>query len=149
MRSQSHGYGKHSSSRHNVIQRWAKRAVFYFTKGFVAHPGSYLRDPWNCLDFLIVCLAIVNFVPGVSNISVIRALRLLRPLRTINTLPGVKAVLNGLWGSLVDIIQAYFIITFIIVLFAGVGVQIWPGVLRQRCFDPVLELPANDTTYVL
>jgi voltage-dependent calcium channel L type alpha-1D len=28
--------------------------------GFVAHPGSYLRNGWNLLDFTIVVIGYVN-----------------------------------------------------------------------------------------
>jgi ABC-type multidrug transport system fused ATPase/permease subunit len=63
----------------------AFKNVPYF-QGFIMHAGAYLRDPWNWLDFIIVILAYVNFLPGMSNFTSLRALRLLRPLRTIRTL---------------------------------------------------------------
>ncbi len=56
------------------------------------HKGAYLRDPWNWLDFAIVILAYVNFLPGLANLTALRTLRLLRPLRTINSLKGMKMV---------------------------------------------------------
>lgn len=30
--------------------------------GFVVNKGSYLRDPWNILDFIIVTLAYVQII---------------------------------------------------------------------------------------
>lgn len=31
--------------------------------GFVFHKNSYLRDGWNVLDFIVVIISILNFLP--------------------------------------------------------------------------------------
>ena len=72
--------------------------------GFICSKGSYLRDPWNILDFVIVTLAYVQIIlqPDASSLESLkiikkhddskgssvslgglRAFRVLRPLRTI------------------------------------------------------------------
>ena len=55
-----------------------------FSMGFVLNKKSYLRDPWNFLDFIIV---ITSLLPYVINLKVslkpLRVFRVLRPLRTI------------------------------------------------------------------
>jgi hypothetical protein len=33
--------------------------------GFIVHENSYLRDPWNWLDFFVVVLGLINVLPGV------------------------------------------------------------------------------------
>ena len=40
----------------------AECALKVIALGFVLHKGSYLRDGWNILDFLIVCLSILNII---------------------------------------------------------------------------------------
>ena len=52
--------------------------------GFIATPTSYMKDPWNILDFVIVISAIAGFLmpPGV-NISAVKSLRILRILRPL------------------------------------------------------------------
>ena len=49
--------------------------------GFFMGPGSYLRDYWNMLDFFVVVLGLLGYLPGVANFSGIRTVRVLRPLR--------------------------------------------------------------------
>ena len=34
--------------------------IFYSAYGFILQPNSYLRDNYNKLDFLIVCLSIID-----------------------------------------------------------------------------------------
>lgn len=40
--------------------------------GIVYRRGSYLRDGFNVLDFVVVTLAYINFVPGVGNYTAVR-----------------------------------------------------------------------------
>ena len=61
--------------------------------GFVFHKHSYLREPWNVLDFFIVCVSIVGFLPiegGADSLKALRTFRILRPLRSVNKLPAMK-----------------------------------------------------------
>jgi Ion transport protein len=58
-------------------------------KGFLFHRNAYLRDPWNWLDFFVVCISLLNFLPGIDSggLKALRTFRILRPLRTINRFP--------------------------------------------------------------
>ena len=48
--------------------------------GFLMHKGSYLRDAWCQLDFVVVTLAWLPILfPSFGNYSVLRAFRALRP----------------------------------------------------------------------
>lgn len=60
--------------------------------GFVVHKNSYLRDPWNYLDFFVVLVSLVNYIPNVNSggLKALRTFRILRPLRTINAVPAIK-----------------------------------------------------------
>ena len=69
----------------------AECAVKLISMGFWSHKNSYLRDNWNCLDFLIVLTSIVGLVDiGDLNMSAIRTFRVLRPLKTLSALPGLQ-----------------------------------------------------------
>jgi hypothetical protein len=37
--------------------------------GFVLKKGSYLRDGFNVMDFIVVMLGFVNYIPGVGNFT--------------------------------------------------------------------------------
>lgn len=54
--------------------------------GFVMEAHSYLRDPWNILDFTVVILGWFSITAEQLNVSAIRVIRILRPLRTLNSL---------------------------------------------------------------
>jgi hypothetical protein len=43
--------------------------------------NAYLRDRWNQVDCIIVCVGYIGFLPGMQgNYSVVRLVRLLRPV---------------------------------------------------------------------
>ena len=54
---------------------------------------SYLKDPWNLLDFIIVLVSLVSIVVTSLNLEVLkifRVLRVLRPLRMLKRNFGLK-----------------------------------------------------------
>ena len=56
-----------------------------FSHGFVFNKGSYLRSPWNILDFICVVTGYIGMIGGGdTSLAGIRAFRVLRPLRTVN-----------------------------------------------------------------
>ena len=67
--------------------------VKVFAMGFVWSKKSYLREAWNCLDFFIVSISIVGFLPiegGADSLKALRTFRILRPLRSVNKLPTMR-----------------------------------------------------------
>jgi voltage-dependent calcium channel L type alpha-1D len=56
-------------------------------------PESYMLNPWNIMDFIIVCFSLISIIfSGVDLgiIKVLRMLRVLRPLRMISRNPGLR-----------------------------------------------------------
>ncbi|XP_014249118.1 voltage-dependent calcium channel type A subunit alpha-1-like isoform X2 [Cimex lectularius] len=49
--------------------------------GFCLHPGSYIRNPWNIIDFFVIVVGILSFFPLGIELSVLRMLRVVRLLR--------------------------------------------------------------------
>lgn len=45
--------------------------------------SSYLRSPWNVLDFIIVCASVLSIIFVNLNLSFIKSLRILRILRPL------------------------------------------------------------------
>ena len=61
--------------------------------GFVyGHKQAYLRDYWNWLDFFIVVISIIGWLPffDAGALKALRTFRILRPLRSINSLPEMR-----------------------------------------------------------
>jgi hypothetical protein len=95
----------------------------------------YWRDNWNRLDFLVVCVGILDFVPGVPNISFLRSFRSLRPLRSLNRFPALRTMVSAFILSLGQLSDVIVFIIFIFVIFGITSVQLWGalGAQHGRC----------------
>ena len=74
----------------------AEASMKIIALGFVGTENTYLGDPWNVLDFLVVLVGWIGLVPKLSNLTALRAVRVLRPLRSINTIPAMKLLVQSL-----------------------------------------------------
>ena len=99
--------------------------------GFCLHRNSYLRDPWNWLDFLVVCIGIIEFIPSLpaANLKALRTFRVLRPLRSINAFPSMRRLIGSLLASLPSLGNAVVFMFFIFLLFGILGVHQFKGLL--------------------
>lgn len=89
--------------------------------GFILNKGSYLRDSWNILDFVIVSSAWLPYVSGSSSgggLSSLRVLRVLRPLRTISSIKALKVILTSLFSALRLLIDSIIVLVFFFMVFA-------------------------------
>ena len=103
------------------------------TQGFVMEQFSYLRDPWNVLDFLVVVLGWVSLSASSSKITAVRVIRILRPLRTLNSVQGMRALVMTLLNSLPSILNIMLLFGFTLVIFGTIGVQLFKGYFQGRC----------------
>ncbi|CAF3621273.1 unnamed protein product [Rotaria sp. Silwood1] len=56
-------------------------------RGFILQKYTFLRDPWNWLDFIVITLAYITFFVDLGNIAVLRTFRVLRALKTVAIVP--------------------------------------------------------------
>ncbi|XP_011061777.1 PREDICTED: voltage-dependent T-type calcium channel subunit alpha-1G isoform X4 [Acromyrmex echinatior] len=98
--------------------------------------GTYLADSWNRLDFFIVMAGALEYCLNVENmnLSAIRTIRVLRPLRAINRIPSMRILVMLLLDTLPMLGNVLLLCFFVFFIFGIVGVQLWEGILRQRCF---------------
>jgi hypothetical protein len=68
--------------------------------GFVIHINSYLRDPWNVLDFVVVIIGFLAILPSIPNLKALRTMRVLRPLRSVKAIPSLKRLVASLLLSI-------------------------------------------------
>jgi len=83
-----------------------------------AYRLRYVRDPWNCFDFLVVGIALV---PATGAFAVLRALRVLRVLRLISLVPSMRRVVGTLLASLpgvASIVGLLVLITYVAAVMA-------------------------------
>ncbi|KAM6957182.1 LOW QUALITY PROTEIN: voltage-dependent P/Q-type calcium channel subunit alpha-1A [Aplochiton taeniatus] len=131
------------SPRNNVLRYfdYVFTGVFTFEMlikmvdlGLVLHQGSYFRDLWNILDFIVVSGALVAFAftgsskgKDISTIKSLRVLRVLRPLKTIKRLPKLKAVFDCVVNSLKNVLNILIVYMLFMFIFAVVAVQLFKG----------------------
>ncbi|KAL1524565.1 hypothetical protein AB1Y20_019455 [Prymnesium parvum] len=95
--------------------------------GFVQNgPKSYLRDPWNVLDFIIV-LGSLAAVLGLESMKPLRILRALRPLRLISRNQGMRLIVSSLFQSITAVCSVIGVIFAFMVFFAILGMQLFAG----------------------
>ena len=56
-------------------------------KGFILNNYTYLRSPWNWLDFLVILSGYLTSFIEMGNLAGLRTFRVLRALKTISILP--------------------------------------------------------------
>jgi len=112
-------------------------AVFkIIAMGFVVHNQSYLRDPWNWLDFFVVCVSVIDVIPiGIEAgfLKIIRTVRILRPLRSINKVKRLKILIGSLLKSVPGLVNVGVFLAFVLSIFAVFGINQFSGSQYKRC----------------
>lgn len=62
-------------------------------KGFVLNKYTYLRNPWNWLDFVVITSGYATIGMEVGNLAGLRTFRVLRALKTVSIMPGKSLLL--------------------------------------------------------
>lgn len=114
--------------------------------GFVLNKGSYLRDLWNVMDFVIVVTAYIPYIfsSGGVNLTAFRSLRVLRPLRTISNIKALKVLILTLIAALGPLMDTLLILFFLFMIFSIAGLQLFMGLLKKRCFSVDEGIPQTD-----
>jgi hypothetical protein len=106
--------------------------------GFVFNRGSYLRDPWNLLDFIIV---ISGYLPliiegnNTINLSGLRSLRVLRPLKTVTAIKKLRSLIITIFNAIPYLLEIVVVLVFVFLIFAIAGLQLFSGLLQNSCID--------------
>uniref|UniRef100_A0A8C7SH22 Sodium channel protein n=1 Tax=Oncorhynchus mykiss TaxID=8022 RepID=A0A8C7SH22_ONCMY len=116
---------------------WAKNIEYTFTgiytfeslikilaRGFCVGKFTFLRDPWNWLDFCVIVMAYVTSFVDLGNVSALRTFRVLRALKTISVIPGLKTIVGALIQSVKKLSDVMILTVFCLSVFALVGLQL-------------------------
>ena len=119
--------------------------------GFLFKEDAYLKDSWNILDFFIVVTSYSGVIQGgdegaVENQEIgeekddskfsaagLRVFRVLRPLKTISSIKGLKVLIQAMMAALPMLGETLMILMFFFIIFAIAGVQMFNGLLKNRC----------------
>jgi len=107
--------------------------------GFLFHPGAYLRNGWNILDFVIVVIGLVSTVLSYMaikgfDVKALRAFRVLRPLRLVSGVPSLQVVLNSILKAMVPLFHIALLVMFVIIIYAIIGLELFSGKLHKTCW---------------
>ncbi|KFW91397.1 Sodium channel protein type 5 subunit alpha, partial [Phalacrocorax carbo] len=102
-------------------------------RGFCLNEFTFLRDPWNWLDFSVIVMAYVGAFSNLGSVSVLRTFRVLRALKTISVVPGLKIIVGALIQSVKKLANVMILTVFCLSVFALIGLQLFKGNLRQKC----------------
>ncbi|XP_055302523.1 sodium channel protein para isoform X12 [Sitodiplosis mosellana] len=108
-------------------------AVKVMARGFILSPFTYLRDAWNWLDFVVITLAYVTMGIDLGNLAALRTFRVLRALKTVAIVPGLKTIVGAVIESVKNLRDVIILTMFSLSIFALMGLQIYMGVLTQKC----------------
>ncbi|KAF5910764.1 hypothetical protein HPG69_004853, partial [Diceros bicornis minor] len=162
---------------------WTKNVEYTFTgiytfeslikilaRGFCLEDFTFLRDPWNWLDFSVIVMAYVtefvslgnvsalrtfrvlralktiSVIPefvDLGNVSALRTFRVLRALKTISVIPGLKTIVGALIQSVKKLSDVMILTVFCLSVFALIGLQLFMGNLRNKC----LQWPPSNSAF--
>jgi len=107
--------------------------------GFCKGKGTYLKDSWNRLDFVIVMAGLLEFTKLLGSSSVVlRTFRLMRPLRALRAIGRFKSLrmlVELLLGCVPMLGHVFSLIAFILFVFGILGVQLFQRGMQGRCFN--------------
>ncbi|KAK2894312.1 hypothetical protein Q8A73_016796 [Channa argus] len=124
----------------NIIYRYVFTGIYTFeatvkvlSRGFCVGDFTFLRDPWNWLDFMVISMAYLTEFVDLGNVSALRTFRVLRALKTITVIPGLKTIVGALIQSVKKLGDVMILTVFCLSVFALIGLQLFMGNLRQKC----------------
>uniref|UniRef100_A0A672TTN5 Sodium channel protein n=1 Tax=Strigops habroptila TaxID=2489341 RepID=A0A672TTN5_STRHB len=97
--------------------------------GFVWNEFTFLRDSWNCVDFVTAVITYVTMGKG----SALRTFRVLRTLKAISVIPGLRVIVNSLIESVKRLTDVLIFTVFCLSVFALIGLQLFMGNLTFKC----------------
>uniref|UniRef100_A0A8C4Q8Z9 Sodium channel protein n=1 Tax=Eptatretus burgeri TaxID=7764 RepID=A0A8C4Q8Z9_EPTBU len=125
---------------------WSKNVEYAFTgiytfeslvkimaRGFFIDQFTFLRDPWNWLDFSVIMMAYITEFVDLGNLSALRTFRVLRALKTISVIPGLKTIVGALVQSVKKLADVMILTVFCLSVFALIALQLFMGNLRNKC----------------
>jgi hypothetical protein len=127
-----------------------------FALGFAFNgKASYIRNPWNILDFVIVLSATISVIfvtVDLGFIKSLRVMRVLRPLRLLSKDKNLKLAISALFNSLPSIANLLMIVMFFIfmmsilccTLFSG---QFWYCDVEHLNLDDFIQRDGIVTRY--
>ncbi|KAK7918830.1 hypothetical protein WMY93_010114 [Mugilogobius chulae] len=104
-----------------------------FSLGFFGR-NSYLDNNWNKLDLFTLFVELLGFILNSLNTDISWLPDFFRPFRLVSRMSSMLVFVEMLVETLPMFGNILLLCNFIILVFSVVGVQMWGGLLRNRCF---------------
>ncbi|NXI97060.1 SCN5A protein, partial [Psophia crepitans] len=118
-------------------------------RGFCMTEFTFLRDPWNWLDFSVIVMAYITEFVDLGNVSALRTFRVLRALKTISVISGLKTIVGALIQSVKKLANVMILTVFCLSVFALIGLQLFMGNLRHKCVRDYTKFNSTNGTLYL
>ena len=123
----------------------AEFVMHVFAQGLLFPPRAYLREAENIFDFILLVINLVDFrlsapSPFLRAILILRLLRLFRPPRPFRN--GEGMIYHTVMGALIWMTTLTVFISFIYLIFAVIGMEIFSGQLHS-CSCAHVKFPAG------
>ncbi|XP_066593398.1 sodium channel protein 60E-like [Prorops nasuta] len=128
----------------------AEMVIKSIAKGFILNKYTYLRNPWNWLDFVVITSGYATIGMEVGNLAGLRTFRVLRALKTVSIMPGLKTIINALLHSFKQLAEVMTLTIFCLMVFALFALQVYMGELRNKCVkhqDNTTQIAWNEWTW--
>ncbi|XP_037844358.1 sodium channel protein type 11 subunit alpha isoform X2 [Chlorocebus sabaeus] len=137
------GPAKNSNSNNTDIAECVFTGIYIFealikilARGFILDEFSFLRDPWNWLDSIVIGIAIVSCIPGITiKLLSLRTFRVFRALKAISVVSRLKVIVGALLRSVKKLVNVIILTFFCLSIFALVGQQLFMGSLNLKCIS--------------
>jgi len=110
--------------------------------GFMLHKGSYMRNPWNFMDFFVVTSGFLPYVmpeskdgEGAVDLSTLRTFRVLRPLKLVSGVPSLQVVMSSIAKAIGPLVNIALLLFFAVLIFAIIGLEFYAGALNKTCYS--------------
>ncbi|XP_037622668.1 sodium channel protein type 4 subunit alpha B-like isoform X1 [Sebastes umbrosus] len=138
---------------------WSKSVELVFTaiytfeaiikvvsKGFCVGKFTFLRDPWNWLDIMVIITGYLTEFVDFGKLSVLRTVP--RVMKIITVIPGLKTTVGDLVQSVKGLAGVIVLMVFCLSYFALIGLQLFMGSLKRKCVIGFpTELHYNETEW--
>ncbi|XP_008047620.1 sodium channel protein type 11 subunit alpha, partial [Carlito syrichta] len=153
------GRGKDNPSTDTDSSEYVFTGIYIFealikilARGFILDEFSFLRDPWNWLDSIVIGTAIVSYLPKVNiNLLSLRTFRVFRALKAISVVSGLKVIVGALLRSVKKLVNVMILTLFCLSIFALIGQQLFMGSLNQKCIrkdcENISNIEAHDSCF--
>eukprot|EP00756_Hemistasia_phaeocysticola_P045470 Hpha_TRINITY_DN1921_c0_g2::TRINITY_DN1921_c0_g2_i1::g.31125::m.31125 len=122
--------------------------------GFVMNNYSYLRQPRNVCDLMVLLvslpvLVVEDFDAEKANLTPLRLSRFIRPVALLTKSESIRRVLFTILMTVPHLFNVFFLVFFLLWTFGLLGMQIWMGAFHYRCYwrngTDAWSLVLNDT----